>query len=397
MKLVMYQDCISPHQVPLARELAQMVGVNDFRYVYRDMEQSQRSGIGWDMRECDAWFVHAKSHVEESRELVESVDCLLTMFRDVVLLEKRAEKGLMTFVQTERWFKPSIGMLRLLVPSYRRMAERFVRLLDVGGVVYLPIGIHAASDMARLCGLMHGDLRCLFRAPELDFERKPGGKIWLKNGGDDRKYCLDKMCIWAYYVETSKFDALPVQESSDPRTSQQTRSQRTTPTAIRVLWVGRLLNWKRVDTIVRAVGEHANLKRVDNSLPKITLDIYGAGPEESRLKKMALKYDDVVKFYPPVPIDDVRKLMREHDIYVLASNGYEGWGAVVSEALEEGMRVIGTYEAGSSATMLYDEQLFHSGDFRGLEKLLTGEMICCNSKKWNAVNAAGTFLDLVAK
>ena len=232
MKLVMYQDCISPHQVPLARELAQMVGVNDFRYVYRDMEQSQRSGIGWDMRECDAWFVHAKSHVEESRELVESADCLLTMFRDVVLLEKRAEKGLMTFVQTERWFKPSMGMLRLLVPSYRRMAERFVRLLDVGGIVYLPIGIHAASDMARLCGLMHGDLRCLFRAPKLDFERRPGGRIYIReqgigNGEQNKKYCLDKMRMWGYYVEPSSFDALPVQEASNPSVKQLTHSQLT--------------------------------------------------------------------------------------------------------------------------------------------------------------------------
>jgi glycosyltransferase involved in cell wall biosynthesis len=152
----------------------------------------------------------------------------------------------------------------------------------------------------------------------------------------------------------------PVQKEAD--TSQ----------ACRVLWVGRLLNLKRVDTIVRAIGENANLKRVDDSLPKITLDVYGIGPEECRLKKMAKKWGDAIRFYPPVSIDMVRKLMHEHDMYVLASDAHEGWGAVVSEALVEGMRVFATYESGSGATMLPDECLFRAGDWRRLACLLRG-------------------------
>jgi len=117
-----------------------------------------------------------------------------------------------------------------------------------------------------------------------------------------------------------------------------------------------------VDTIVRAVGEHANLKRVDNLSPKITLDIYGTGPEESRLKKLAAKYGDYIKFHPPVSIDEVRRLMREHDVYVLSSNACEGWGAVVSEAIEEEMYVLGTFESGAAATLLPEDQLFHCDD-----------------------------------
>ena len=65
--------------------------------------------------------------------------------------------------------------------------------------------------------------------------------------------------------------------------------------------------------------------------------------------------------------------MRSHDVYVLPSNGYEGWGAVVSEALEEGMRVLGTFEAGASATMLPRERLFRAGDWRRLARLLEKE------------------------
>ena len=63
--------------------------------------------------------------------------------------------------------------------------------------------------------------------------------------------------------------------------------------------------------------------------------------------------------------------MRSYDIYVLSSHGSEGWGAVVSEALAEGMQVVGTHEAGASATVLPESHLFCSGDWRGLGKLLS--------------------------
>ena len=154
---------------------------------------------------------------------------------------------------------------------------------------------------------------------------------------------------------------------------------------MKVLWVGRLLKWKRVDTIIKAVGECSKSK-------KITLDVYGFGPEEAKLKRLASKYGDVIKFYPPVPINEVRKLMQEHDVYVLSSNGYEGWGAVVSEALEEGMKVIGTYEAGSCATILPESNLFHAGDWRRLKELLEGDVERVGIEPWTAKSAAEVLL-----
>jgi glycosyltransferase involved in cell wall biosynthesis len=114
---------------------------------------------------------------------------------------------------------------------------------------------------------------------------------------------------------------------------------------------------------------------------------------------LAAKYDDVIQFHPPVPIDEVRKLMREHDVYVLASDAYEGWGAVVNEALEEGMRVIGTFEAGASAAMLPKERLFHCGDYKALATLLEkeckGELPPCSIGDWTAEKAAKRLVESV--
>lgn len=77
-----------------------------------------------------------------------------------------------------------------------------------------------------------------------------------------------------------------------------------------------------------------------------------------------------IHFHGQVSIEQVRELMRSHDVYVLSSDAEEGWGAALNEAIEEGMKVIGTYEAGSSITILPESNLYHAGDWRSLRKLI---------------------------
>ncbi len=376
MKFVLYTNSCSAHQLPLAREIVKQFGVDSFQYVYTEDSSRQSAQV---VTVDEPWVGKDSSFVKDCDVL------LVGGLRPMEVMLQRSMSGRKTLYMSERWFKPPLGMLRLLHPKYFAMAWRTVKLLsNSSSFHYLPIGIHAARDMARLCGLMHGDLRCLFRAPKLDFERKPGGIIWLVGGGDEKKYGLDKMRMWGYFVAPSEAVSLPVQQPTAPVRK-----------LVRVLWCGRMLDWKRVDTIVRAVGEHADLKRLDNLLPQITLDIYGSGPMEAKLKQMARGYEELIKFHPPVSLGEVRRLMREHDVYVLSSNAYEGWGAVVSEALEEGMKVIGTYEAGSCATMLPDECLYHAGDWRRLSRLLSRPMPARGIGGWNAETAAKAILSQI--
>lgn len=101
-----------------------------------------------------------------------------------------------------------------------------------------------------------------------------------------------------------------------------------------------------------------------------------------------------------VPVTEVRSFMRSNDVYVLASNAHEGWGAVVSEALEEGMEVFGTYEAGSSATMLPKENLFHAGDWKTLSEQLirfgrSRVRHCHGIDNWNAKFAAKKLVERI--
>lgn len=367
MKVLVYAGIVSPHMIPLCDKLATILGKGNMLYCATLKMLEQRLKLGWREVERD-WIVRYDGMPSEEKieEYAESFDVLFASEFCPKVIERFKARHKLIMYPSERWLKPPWGAIRFFKPSFINRAKCFASLLNgYEWFIYLPIGPYAAKDAIRIARWARFGLPVLTAGDAFSFEKVPLGRF-LSTKGEN---CLfDKMRIWGYYVEASRKDALPVQKAN-----------KTKPHEIRVLWVGRLLNWKRVDTIVRAVGEHANLKRVDDSLPKITLDVYGAGPMERQLRKMAAKYGEAIKFFPSVPIDEVRKLMREHDVYVLSSNGYEGWGAVVSEALEEGMTVFGTYEAGSSATILPEANLFHVGDWRILQKMLAS--VSCKTAK----------------
>lgn len=104
-----------------------------------------------------------------------------------------------------------------------------------------------------------------------------------------------------------------------------------------------------------------------------------------------------VRFLPSQPIAKIREIMREHDVYVFASNCFDGWGAVVSEAVEEGMKVLGTYETGAAATILPESNLFHCGDYKTLAKKLMGEIPVVPIGAWSARRAAERMIALCEK
>ena len=211
MNFVFHTFTISPHQLPLAKGIVDGGGTyDDFRFFYvpdHDVGKDRRT-LGWS-EEKQPWVVAADDK-RVVRRHCEDADFLFSYLRTFDIFCSRAKDCRPTVYCSERWLKPMIGIARLLMPSYWRMARRMVSLLSNDSkFYYYPMGIHAARDMARICGLMHGDLRCLFRAPELEFEKKPGGRIFSRVERADRvelekRYCLDKMRMWGYFVSSSE-------------------------------------------------------------------------------------------------------------------------------------------------------------------------------------------------
>ncbi len=313
MKVAFYMNCVSTHQLPLARAVAALVGTSNFRYVH-----AGEAGQAYQMARGEVGVDVFEDRSAEGRDWLETADVVLIGgIRPIDLMERRAAKGLKTFYQSERWFKPRLGRLRLLVPSYRRMVKRFVKVVNENDCVkFLAIGPWAKGD-------------------------------FLKMG-----ITPEKIVDWGYFVAPS---VLPPPQ---PSTS-------TSRSALRVLWAGRDIPLKHVKDIERAVAL-ANAKIVVDESCSCRMD----GREPITFTKLT-----------GVTPAEVRAAMREHDVFVMASNGYEGWGAVVSEALEEGMDVVGTWECGACPTLLPKERLYHCGDVRELARLLELE--------WEEVESRG--------
>ena len=361
MKFVHYTNSLSAHQIPLDRELVKRIGADNFRYIYTN-EMLQGGAQEIDVRE--SWIIDASK--TDVTALLEECDILLVGgLRPIDLMERRSAAGKITLYMSERWFKPVeigvggrcrwragiqiLGWVRMLVPRYRRMARRFVRLLrDDPKCWYLPIGPWAKRDM-----------------------------LWLGVPSA-------KMLDWGDFVELSRVLGV------DNRCRMERHS------FLRLLYIGRLLRLKHVETVVRSLA----VLRSGGLEARLT--IVGNGPERDALGRLVKKLGlgDWVEFRSAVKIEEVREVMRQHDFLVFASNAMEGWGCVVQEALTEGVPVVGTYEAGASAAILPETQLFHCGDSRELARKIValqtaGDVVCALPYDYTPVGGAERLLKLV--
>lgn len=333
MRIAIYTDSISEHQMPLMHEIVREFGADSVRYFYKNDRAAHRKAMmGMDAIRFP-WTLKISENEGLFAEWLENADVLYTIFRIPGVIDRRIEKGLRTLYMSERWLKPPIGILRLLHPAYFTMARRMLKCFESGLVTYLPTGIVAATDMLRIANIVRGRLNKAIVQRRPNLERHVGGMI-----GD-----VPWMRLWGYFVKSGT----------------QPRQRRQCHRPLRILWVGRYLRLKRVDTLIKAVLH----------LDDIVLDLYGTGEAESRLRKLA-NGSDKIHFHPSIPLDEVRRQMQEHDVYVMPSNGFDGWGAVISEAIEEGMVVLGTSVVGASATILPRQNVFNVGDWKALAKML---------------------------
>jgi glycosyltransferase involved in cell wall biosynthesis len=107
--------------------------------------------------------------------------------------------------------------------------------------------------------------------------------------------------------------------------------------ALRVVTVGRLVPWKGIDLLIRAVSQ----------VEDVRLTVVGDGPEEPTLRELARRCDvaERVSFAGRIPQDELRMLLRAHDVFALAS-AYEGLPHVLLEAMGEGLPVVATTAGG---------------------------------------------------
>lgn len=134
--------------------------------------------------------------------------------------------------------------------------------------------------------------------------------------------------------------------------------------ALRVLFVGQLVDRKGLDILLAAVaGPQSN---------SITLDVAGEGSDAPRLQAMAADLGVTVDWHQSLDRDALRALYADSDVVVLPSRS-DPWGLVLNEAMVAGCAVVASSSAGAVGDLVIDGRtglVFPSEDVEALRRCL---------------------------
>lgn len=166
----------------------------------------------------------------------------------------------------------------------------------------------------------------------------------------------EKVFPFAYFLSDVPVLALPMVKSDGP---------------FRVLFVGRFIECKRLDLLISVLGSLAKTKAIEFKLQAV-----GSGPLEQTLRAHGERViGDRLQWLGRQPMNEVRALMASVDCLVLPSQ-YDGWGAVVSEALMAGTPVIASDACGSAGVVQASGRggVFPANEADALKILIQNEM-----------------------
>lgn len=135
----------------------------------------------------------------------------------------------------------------------------------------------------------------------------------------------------------------------------------------RFLFVGQFIELKRLSLLIDALGNLATSSGSD-----FRLQVVGSGPLEASLRSHAERVlGQRLDWIGRLPMERVREAMANADCLVLPSR-YDGWGAVVSEALMAGTPAITSDACGSAGVVRASQAggVFPTGDVEALRDLL---------------------------
>ena len=362
MRIAFFSNFLNHHQLPICQEFLKSEGVEFVFVATKEIEQS-RLEMGYkDMNEFPFVLRAYEGELERQKamEIAETYDVVVLGAAPIAYLKNRMKGNKLTFRFCERPLKK--GTWRRFIPkTKKRLNETYIQYKD-SNLYVLGASAYTSSDLA-LCG-----------------------------------FPKEKCFRWGYFpaIENRDVDKLLAGKKANDK--------------VEILYAGRLLKLKRVGDTVKAL-HYLQKKGVCN----FHFTIIGDGAEKQNLYNYVKKYNlgGYIDFLPFMKPEEVRKYMDKTDIYVFGSNFYEGWGAVVNEAMNSACALVVSHAVGSAAYLIDKNKngiVYQCGDVKSLAKFL--ETLIINEElrldigrnayqtitsKWTAKTAVERFLMLCGK
>lgn len=276
-----------------------------------------------------------------------------------------AEQALDEQRKTERWNVPDMGKSKIILSPTSGQIEEMISDRSVHHVFS---GIDAYQTVYKAFRLaVRNGCKISVIAEPYNWTGCKGILRWLKysllfvkySGSIDHLFTtgsqgvrcfhrsgfpLRKLHQWGYFTESEIINSSYVNQYP------------------KVIFVGKIDIRKNILSLVETLNE----------LPELyeTAYIIGTGPLEDELKDK-IGSDPNIKFLGSMPNDKVKRYLSRCDLLVLPSL-FDGWGAVINEALSQGTRVLCSDRCG--AGILLDEDarggIFHLNKSTSLKQQL---------------------------
>ncbi|MCR5094118.1 MAG: glycosyltransferase [Lachnospiraceae bacterium] len=353
MTLTFISNYINHHQIPFCEACHAALG-DGFTFVETEPMEEERRSMGWDAGEKPPYVIRAYETPELAEKKVLEADiALFGWAQREDLIRRRMAAGRPTVRVSERIYRE--GQWKMISP--RGLMHKYGEHIRYRRkpLWLLAVGAYTASDFA----LLHA--------------------------------YPDRMYRWGYFPP--RIEAASAAGENDPAEP------------VRILWAGRFLPLKHPDYAILAAKY---LK--EHGIP-FRLTVVGDGEMRGTLENEARKMhvaEDITwtGFLTPA---ETRGQMQKSDVFLFTSDHLEGWGAVVSEAMDAGLAVLAGSEAGGPVTLIRPGEnglLYDRNDAddlcRRLGKLLTtpGEVRRLGraaretiDTAWNAEEAARRFME----
>lgn len=358
MKIIFWQNVLSPHQSTYIRALANKKDVEVALVVEEDIS-NHRKDMGWSIPD----FGNAK-----------------------ILIRPKKAEIFQILKETEHDSVHIFSGIR----AYPLVKSAFLKSLSfdlIRGILSESADLRGLKGIFRL-GL--GKLEVFRFQNKIDFILAIGdlGAQWFQKCG----FPTNKIYPFGYFVEN--FTENKCDFSKNIKHGKDN---------YHLLFIGQLIKRKGVDTLLKALGE---LKKVD-----WFLNILGDGEERRNIENLckSLNLSKYVKFHGSKKNIETIEFLQTADLLVLPSR-FDGWGAVVNEALMNGVPVVCSDKCGAK-DLLKDSfrgDIFKSGSVSGLCKILEKHIsqgkrtseLTSKIKKWSKAiegeTAANYLLEVIA-
>lgn len=314
MIFIFFQNCVSPHQMPYIKEMANFRKCERICIVVPESDMQSRVDMGWERQ-----LNKAKSSdkieiiVSPSDNEVKELFSLYTNKGKVFCFFS----GITSFESVRKWLDISLKY------------DVVRNIITEAPLVYNhPLWMHAIRFFMK------------------DFKYvKHIENVFLM--GDD---FIDYYRFWS-----RRWQVYPFMYCTEWKSRVRDIADEGN---LKILFVGSLSHRKSVRLLLEAS------KGVEN----VEIAIVGDGEERQKLESMVRESSLNVHFYGVKQMGEVSEIMQEYDVLVLPSL-HDGWGAVVNEALTMGLYVICSDRCGAKY-LLKDSLLgsiFKSGDVIDLE------------------------------